>query len=754
LDTEYDPEAIFVRCINDQQSVIGAYAYLMGMYPDSLQGISLEPNIENVNVVPVKDFDVNQVRANIGLDNPRGTTQQARLHPGNPDALFLTQLSETYPGVTQKIDQQLYDAKVEYEETHGTQFYEDFSKAIHKPVDNVNFYSIFRYADDIITTRANGKPSAVNLSKNLMDSLSAYYGHYFGNGLFRDEALTRAFSHPYLSSVAHELQLKMEDDQTGKWANYGIHEARHSVYLSNHLTMLAALHLFNEVEDYRVDFNDELRFQLFKKNGRYYVRSLLNDRTLRLEGTANSDGEAEWPAWRDYICSKLYYGNVQRVRTGAENPSEHVRLGDSCNNFLSNAFYTNDKVLLKEHERPAATPEQPTPVPVTREEPRAPATPTVLTNNKDQGVVFQPIDIKAGKTSTSVQYGWSKPIRLAQTQFRDFDIPMKHPVPAINNLSKGDVRLDQFRKIKIEKTTNIPINLAERHEFNFGHDLLKTREVDINSVDYITIPQISQTPIFLADKHQFNWGENPSLKNQLLQFNFHYKIKIPQTTTTEFAIPEKHVFNYNTNSLDVKKVNFDHIKTVRVKQAESYDVDLGNFKFDSLNQETKRTYAYDGSNIDTQFDNKPVPRISETSPSSGSKVSLGGNIQTKPDYVAPIRIKQEYNPYGVGSTADQTNTRTGSLTPAPEPAPSVPEYIPPTTTTTRNDEYPQYTSTRQYPNYSSTPRTSYPTYSTTASTSTSTPVTSTTTSGGVRSYPSYSAPTGTNRVYGQPYNRR
>lgn len=727
---------------------------MLGLYPDTLNGVILDPTFERTPDGTVKDYDINSVRGNVRLGNPRKATQQGVVYPGNPDAIFLTQLSETYPDITHVIDQQLYDAKVEYEQTHGTKFYEDFAQAIHRPVDNVNFYSIFRYADDILTTKANGLPSSVNLSKDLMDNLSVYYGHYFGDGLFRDTALTRAFAHPFLSSVAHELQLKMEDDQTGKWANNRIHELKHSVYLGNHLTLLASLHLFNEVEDYHVDFNDELRFQLYKDGSKYFVRTLLNERPLRLEGTANGNGEAEWNSWRDYICSKLYYGDHRKVRSGKENPAEHIRLTTSCGNFLNNAFNVNDKVILKEHERAPMLPDEPTPVPEKREEKRSETAPSILINNMDEGVRSQSVDINAGRTSQEIQYGYFRPVKLRQTQSAEFDIPMKHPFK-FENLRKTPVRLNQYRKIKIEKTTNTPINLAERHSFNFGHDLLKTKEVVFNNVDLIRIPQMVEKKVYLADRHPFNWGENPSLTTQTLQFNHHYKIKIPQTVTEGFALPEKHTFNYNSNSLNTRNVNFNHIRSVRVKQAESYDVNLEDFRFESLSKD-KYGSASHATAIDTQFNNNPVPKIDERQPKS-SQVSLGGNVKATPDYTAPIRIRQEYNPYSTHTTADKPYDNQGSYTSAPEPAPTVPEYTPPVTKTERNDAYPRYNpEPKQYPSYSSTAKTSSSTQTKPASTSTSTS-SQTSIPRTTSRYPSYNSGSrypSTSRQYGRPYGRQ
>jgi hypothetical protein len=363
LPGAYDPDSVFVRCINDQQSIIGSYAYLMGAYPHSLNGITLEPDIEPIYTVPVTNYDVNQVRGNIRLPSADAGAKKAKIHPGNPDALFLTKIGDLYPGLVKRIDEQVYDAQVEYERAYGTGFYSEFADAIHKAPTNVNFHSVYRYADDILTTKANGKASAVELSKDLKDKLNVYYSHYFGRGIFRDKAVTRVFAHPYLSSVAHELSLKVEDDQSGTLGGQGVHNLKHSVYLGNHLTLLAALNLFDEVEDYQVDFNDELRFQLFKKDGQYFVRTLLNDRPLSLEGINNAEGETSWERWREYICTKLYYGNPAKVRRGEENPDEHTALRGTCTSFLANSFYSNDKVLMKDNPRPPPAPESPTPVP-------------------------------------------------------------------------------------------------------------------------------------------------------------------------------------------------------------------------------------------------------------------------------------------------------------------------------------------------------------------------------------------------------
>ena len=725
LNDTYDPSNIFVRTINDQQSIIGAYAYLLGVFPDTVNGITLEPDIEAITSVPVTNYDVNSVRGNVDLGDPKKPTSQAKILPGNPDALFLTQVGELYPGLTSKIDQQLFQAKEEYEKAHGTKFYEDFAKLINQDIENVNFYTIYRYADDIIATRANGKRSAVNLSKETFDDLSIYYAHYFGNGLFGDPGITRVFATSYLSSVAHELTLKVDDDKSSKYQNQAVHDLKHSLYLSNHLTLLAAIKLFDEVSDYHLDFNDELKFELFKKDGKYFVKSLLNDEPLSLEGTNDKNGEAEFSKWRDYICSKLYYGNTASARDGKEDPDQNLKLSGSCEDFIAKSFYFNDNVYMKHVSKPDTTSSSSgasgtsgTSGTVAAGSPLGGAPSSSLTGGLDEGVRSQSIDINAGKTSQVVEYGFYKPIKLTQTQWKKFEIPMKHGF-TFNNLSKKPISLNQYRKIKIEKTTKIPINLAERHSFNFGHDLLKTREIIFNNVDLIKIPQMSEKNIYLADKHHFNWGENPSLTTMKLNFNYHVKLKIPTTTVKEYKIPEKHSFNYNSNSLDVRKVNFDHIKSVKIKQAESYDVSLLDFRFESLQPYTPPT-PKPAANTTTSAASSP----------SSSSISLGGGSSSNTSTSAPAASSNTSTP--AASTSAST---TETAKPKDEGSSSTPATntttAPSSDNGTSTDDDFTYEPPKQYPAYSPPKR--FQTYN-------------------HRDYPHYTPRShGSTRVVGTPY---
>lgn len=311
------------------------------------------------------------------------------------------------------------------------------------------------------------------------------------------------------------------------------------------------------------------------------------------------------------------------------------------------------------------------------------------------------------------------------------------------------------------------MNLAERHSFNFEHDLLKTREITFNNVDLIRVPQMAEQNIYLADRHQYNWGENPSLTTKKLRFNNQFKIKIPQNKVSNFAIPERHNFNYNSNSLDVKKVNFDHIKSIRVEQAEAYDVNLADFRFESL-KKGQYPSATQATAIDTQFTNKPIPKIEQRQPESGAKVSLGGNLVTVPDYVAPIRIRQEYNPYGVHTTADVQKANTGALRNVPEPEQVVPTYVPPTTpVASRGSAYPKYEAAQTYPTYqpssqtastssasvAPTPAPTPTTYAAPAPSTYAAPAPTAYRAPATSAYPRYNSNTGSNRVYGSPYTR-
>ena len=94
LNVGDDSSAILERSINHQQSIFGVDAYLHGLYPDTVDGITLEPDIEAVGDIPVKNFEVNSVRSNVRLEVPHKSTSHERIFPRNPDALYLAKLKE------------------------------------------------------------------------------------------------------------------------------------------------------------------------------------------------------------------------------------------------------------------------------------------------------------------------------------------------------------------------------------------------------------------------------------------------------------------------------------------------------------------------------------------------------------------------------------------------------------------------------------------------------------------------------------
>lgn len=70
MPIEYDATTVFVRTPNDHPSVMSAYAYIMGMYPNSIEGVDLMSGLGELSSIPITEDEVNAVRFDVRSPTP------------------------------------------------------------------------------------------------------------------------------------------------------------------------------------------------------------------------------------------------------------------------------------------------------------------------------------------------------------------------------------------------------------------------------------------------------------------------------------------------------------------------------------------------------------------------------------------------------------------------------------------------------------------------------------------------------------
>jgi len=116
LPSTYDPKTIFIRGANDNVSIMSGYAYLMGMYPNTVEGVDLMVSYDDLSEVPITAEQVDRVRTDVFSQRPKCDYQRVDFYPGNDDREFLIKPMSLYSGQQRKMTKQLNDAKSEFEE--------------------------------------------------------------------------------------------------------------------------------------------------------------------------------------------------------------------------------------------------------------------------------------------------------------------------------------------------------------------------------------------------------------------------------------------------------------------------------------------------------------------------------------------------------------------------------------------------------------------------------------------------------------
>jgi hypothetical protein len=347
MPSTYDPRTVFVRGPNDNASIISGYAYLMGLYPKTIEGVDLMPSYDDLSSIPITGQEVDGVRYDINSVRPQCGYQRVDFYPGNDDKEFLIKPMELYPGLRNKLISQLDTARVQFEQRFGNRLYEELGRAMGKDSNRINFANTLLYLDDYMSAKENYKNAGYELSPDTRSLVVEYYKHYYRDGYFRDDAVNKLMTDSYFRNLGKELLLKEKSVNDDKNRGSFIQSLKHIVHVGNHQTFVAILHQLGERSDYTLDFAQKIDWQLFDRNGVSYVKGTVNGYPLDLEGNANSRGEVEFSVFFEYLCSKLYYGDKELVASGAQNPDNFDNMKIRCHSQLESDDTIHNRILLK-----------------------------------------------------------------------------------------------------------------------------------------------------------------------------------------------------------------------------------------------------------------------------------------------------------------------------------------------------------------------------------------------------------------------
>lgn len=162
--------------------------------------------------------------------------------------------------------------------------------------------------------------------------ISEYFKFLIKHGMLRDQALNRVIAHPFLYSLLREIMFKAQPlSEFNKWEGPCV-TSKVSLAFGNKITFLAALEVLNL--DHDVSFvpgwGDQLTFELFEEDKKLFVRIYINQ---KLVTKLTRDGIIPLNRFIDYICSRLYYGDMDAVEKGTEDYHAMANIVGQCNSL-------------------------------------------------------------------------------------------------------------------------------------------------------------------------------------------------------------------------------------------------------------------------------------------------------------------------------------------------------------------------------------------------------------------------------------
>jgi hypothetical protein len=322
LSLHYDPTEFFIRAYPDHPSIMSAYAFLLGVDPEEIEGIGLITDTNSKKIL--KDAHVDDARVALMLDKPKGWSNTGYIHAGNTDDFFFKDIVASYPGLKNDFDKNIQDASQEFRKEEGNKLFYKISSLTGIPFSDLTFQNLAKYLDDYMSSFSNGKEvTPFEFDLDTLSMVSTYYKYLIKNGLLRDPALNRVIAHPFLFSLLREIQFKSQDkSELEKWVGPCV-SSKVSLGFGNRLTYLAVIHALQIDDDavYSPGWGDQLTFELFQEDEEWFVRILNNNDIVPLN---SENGSIPLNDFKDFICSKLYYGNMEEVEAGREDYHKYV----------------------------------------------------------------------------------------------------------------------------------------------------------------------------------------------------------------------------------------------------------------------------------------------------------------------------------------------------------------------------------------------------------------------------------------------
>ena len=343
LSSRFDSNSVFLQSISDQSSLMSAYAFILGAYPDSVSYL-------NLNMPNALDHQ-KLVRKTLGLsETPRTSGTSPVSIKVEEGFMFWSDASRQCPEIYSKAQSHLKEAESALNNEYKNKLYPELAKTFKKSQNNFNFETTHKYLDDYFVAKNQGLsyPKFGTATNKLIEE---YERDYYYEGVMGGNEIPRVVATPLLNYLLVNTFVKGESAK-GKLSDKDVADLKHSHFFADEIGFSAFLKAIGYSQGQSPQPGQNIRFELFNSNKQQYVRATLDGRPMNF--AESKQGIFELDTFLKTIYPMMYFGSIDNVCSGKEDISLNVY--PKCQNFddylmmyLTNFKKIDHKIVQKCH---------------------------------------------------------------------------------------------------------------------------------------------------------------------------------------------------------------------------------------------------------------------------------------------------------------------------------------------------------------------------------------------------------------------
>lgn len=313
MPSKFDPESVNYYSVLDQSSLMSAYSFNLGAYPDSVSYLEFTDGLPDRQALAHEK----SVRKTLGLgESPKQASAKKIPIKTNEGIMSWRDPNSQCAPIGKKIQSNLAAASQSLDKSYRNSLFSQLENKFGKTANKLNFENTHYYLEDYISAKRQGASYPKFTNQASIDKMiDEYEKDYYYEGILGGNHVSRVISSPVLNYLLVTTFAKSEVDKHSLNDSKYKH-LKYAHFFADEVPFASILKTLDYPQGQAPQPGDTIRFELFSTDGKQFVRSSLNGNQMNFGGS--KQGIMDVDTFLKTIYPNLYFGKIDNVCSGSE----------------------------------------------------------------------------------------------------------------------------------------------------------------------------------------------------------------------------------------------------------------------------------------------------------------------------------------------------------------------------------------------------------------------------------------------------